>query len=298
MNYSSIILPTDVKKQYLLCFIKHCLENWDRETFTSREIADETIGLVTSNCVTSTLNKISITPHATSNRPPNGNPVSVKIYYTKVVLKVLQKIALQSFTFEQYNRAYFGKSRTKTTSSTISSMDFNGGVNAENSSSTHLYNPLLLIFNEYTQEDIEVMHNDMQLGFNFKKYYQLTQALKEIVVIDDNNCITLPEGFKVDYEGYSIVDNNLLKFLSLPFTIDSLRTKRLHKIVAQTYNPFLDYDNLHVHHKCRNRSCINELHLTPAIINLHTTFHNRVGDHHPLNNPVETFQIVANTSLH
>ena len=51
----------------------------------------------------------------------------------------------------------------------------------------------VLIFNEYTQEDIEVMHNDMQLGFNFKNYYQLTQALKEIVVIDDNNCITLPD---------------------------------------------------------------------------------------------------------
>ena len=139
------------------------------------------------------------------------------------------------------------------------------------------------------------MHNDMQLGFNFKNYYQLTTALKDIVVIGDGNCITLPEGFKVDYEGYSIVDNNLLKFLSLPFTIDSLNTKRLHKIVAQTYNPFLDYTELHVHHKCRNRACLNPLHLTPAIINLHTTFHNKVGDNHPINNP---FQIEVNTSIH
>ena len=298
MNYSSIILPTDMKKQYLLCFIKHYLENCECETFTAKEIADATSEFVTSNTVTMLLNKISIAPKETSLYNPNGAPVSVRIYDTKLVLDILQKIALHSFSLEQYHLASIGTSRTKTTSSTISSMHFNGGVAPENSSSTHLYNPLLLIFNEYTLEDIEVMHNDMQLGFNFKNYYQLTQALKEIVVIDDNNCITLPEGFKVDYEGYSIVDNNLLKFLSLPFTIDSLRTKRLHKIVAQTYNPFLDYDNLHVHHKCRNRSCINELHLTPAIINLHTTFHNRVGDHHPLNNPVETFQIVANTSLH
>ena len=298
MNYSSIILPTDMKKQYLLCFIKHYLENCECETFTAKEIADATSEFVTSNTVTMLLNKISIAPKETSLYNPNGAPVSVRIYDTKLVLDILQKIALHSFSLEQYHLASIGKSRTKTTSSTISSMHFNGGVNAENSSSTHLYNPLLLIFNEYTQEDIEVMHNDMQLGFNFKNYYQLTQALKEIVVIDDNNCITLPEGFKVDYEGYSIVDNNLLKFLSLPFTIDSLRTKRLHKIVAQTYHPFLDYTELHVHHKCRNRACINPLHLTPAVSNIHTTFHNKIGDLHPLNNPLETFQIVANTSIH
>ena len=298
MNYSSIILPTDMKKQYLLCFIKYYLENCECETFTAKEIADATSEFVTSNTVTMLINKISIAPKETSLYNPNGAPVSVRIYDTKLVLDILQKIALHSFSLEQYHLASIGTSRTKTTSSTISSMHFNGGVIPENSSSTHLYNPLLLIFNEYTQADIEVMHNDMQLGFNFKNYYQLTTALKDIVVIGDGNCITLPEGFKVDYEGYSIVDNNLLKFLSLPFTIDSLNTKRLHKIVAQTYNPFLDYTELHVHHKCRNRACLNPLHLTPAIINLHTTFHNKVGDLHPLNNPLETFQIVANTSIH
>ena len=304
MNYSSIILPTDLKKQYLLCFIKYYLENCESETFTSKEIADETLGLVTSNAVTMLLNKISISPKETSLPNPNGYPISVRIYYTKKVIEVLQKIGLLSFDFYKYNTAYFSKSSTQTTSNTISSMNYNGGINLKNSSSTHLESPLLLIFNKYTKEDIDVLHNQMNLGFNFKHYYQLTQALKDIVIIGDNGCITLPEGFKIDYEGYSIVDNNLLKFLNLPFTIDSLNTKRLHRIVAQTCNPLLDYSDpngnpiLDVHHKCKNRACISPLHLTPAVSNLHTVFHNRVGDTHPLNNPLETFQIVANTSLH
>jgi hypothetical protein len=295
MNYSSIILPTDLKKQYLLCFIKHYLEHCDSETFTSKEIADETLDLVTSNMVTISLSKLSISPKETSLYNPNGAPISVRTYNTKLVLDILQKVALHSFTFEQYNTAYFSRTPTKTTNS---SGNFNGGTEGKNFGSTHLESPLLLIFNQYTKEEIDVLHNQMNLGFNFMHYYQLTQALKDIVVIGDNNCITLPEGFKRDYEGYSIADNHLLKFLNLPFTIDSLSTKRLHKIVAQTYNPLLDYSDLHVHHKCRNRACISPLHLTPAVSNLHTVFHNRVGDSHPLNNPLETFQIVANTSLH
>ena len=298
MNNSSIILPTDLKKQYLLCFIKHYLENCESETFTSREIADETVGLVTSNYVTSLLKRFNVMPKETSMYNPNGAPISVRIFNTKLVLNILQNIGLHSFDFDQYNYAYFGKSRTQTTSNTISSMNYNGGINLENSSSTHLVSPLLVIFNQYTKEDIEVLHNDMQLGFNFKHYYQLTQAVKDIVIIDGNGCCTLPDGFKMDYEGYSIVDNKLLKFLNLPFDTSSLLTTRLHKIVAQTYNPLLDYSGLHVHHSCRNRGCTSPLHLTPAVSNLHTVFHNRVGDSHPLNNPLETFQIVANTSLH
>lgn len=304
MNNSSIILPTDLKKQYLLCFIKDYLENCEAETFTSKEISEFLSGFVTSNSVTSVLKRVNILPFETSMYNPNGTPISVRIYYTKEVIDVLQNIGLHSFDFCQYNEAYYSKSRTQTTSNTISSMNYNGGINLENSSSTHLVSPLLLIFNKYTKEDMEVLHNDMQLGFNFKHYYQLTQALKDIVIIDDNGCITLPEGFKMDYEGYSIVDNHLLKFLNLPFTVDSLNTKRLHRIVAQTYNPLLNYSNpdgspiLDVHHKCKNRACISPLHLTPANRNLHTVFHNRVGDSHPLNNPLESFQIVANTSLH
>ena len=49
MNYSSIILPTDMKKQYLLCFIKHYLENCECETFTAKEIADAILDFYTSN---------------------------------------------------------------------------------------------------------------------------------------------------------------------------------------------------------------------------------------------------------
>ena len=298
MNYSSIILPTDIKKQYLLCFIKHYLENCESETFTSKEIADETLGLVTSNAVTSLLNKISISPKETSNYNPNGHPTSVRIYFTKEVIKVLQNIALLSFNFEQYNMAFFGKSRSKTTSNTISSMNFNGGTQGKNFGSTHPYSPLSLLFKTYSPEDIDTIHNQMELSFNFKNYYLLTQALKEIIVVDDNGCCTLPEGFKVDYEGYSIADNNLLKFLNLSFTIDSLNTKRLHKIVTQTYHPFLDYDDIHCHHKCRNRSCVSPLCLTPAVSNPHIIFHNISGDEHPLNNPLETLQIVEQTSVH
>ena len=306
--YPPLLLPEDMKKQYLLCFIKHYAENIESETFTSKEISEFLSGFITSNSITSVLKRVNLLPKETSLYNPNGAPISVRIYNTKKVTEVLQNIGLYSFDFYQFNTAYYSKSRTETYhlrgDSYKLQQNFNGGENLQNSSSTHLDNPLLLIFNKYSKEDIEVLHNDMQLGFNFKHYYQLTQALKDIVIIDDNGCITLPEGFKIDYEGYSIVDNNLLKFLNLPFTIDSLNTKRLHRIVAQTYNPLLNYSNpngspiLDVHHKCKNRACISPLHLTPANRNLHTVFHNRVGDTHPINNPLETFQIVANTSLH
>ena len=105
MNYSSIILPTDMKKQYLLCFIKYYLENCECETFTAKEIADATSEFVTSNTVTMLLNKISIAPKETSLYNPNGAPVSVRIYDTKLVLDILQKIALHSFSLEQYHLA-------------------------------------------------------------------------------------------------------------------------------------------------------------------------------------------------
>ena len=44
MNYSSIILPTDVRQQYLLCYLKYYLEHCEGKTFTSNEIAESLLG--------------------------------------------------------------------------------------------------------------------------------------------------------------------------------------------------------------------------------------------------------------
>ena len=51
--YPPLLLPEDMKKQYLLCFIKHYAENIESETFTSKEISEFLSGFITSNSITS-----------------------------------------------------------------------------------------------------------------------------------------------------------------------------------------------------------------------------------------------------
>ena len=272
-------------------------EHCEGKTFTSNEIAESLLGkLVKGSAITRLLTSLKFNPKKTSIYNPNGNNISVRIYDSHKVLAVLQKLALHSFNFVQYNQAYFSKSKTKTTEKPTYSLHNSGEGISSSPESTHLYNPLLFIFKEYTPEDRELFNT--LTSYNFNYYYSLTQALKKVVVMSDEDCISLPEGFKKDREGYSILDNNLLKYLELPFNIDVFKTKRLHKIVTQVYNPLLDYTKLHCHHLCKNRACISPLCVTPAVINNHITYHNKARDEHPLNDPTEHFQIVENTTLH
>ena len=63
MNYSSIILPTDVRQQYLLCYMKHYLEHCEAKTFTSNEIAESLLGdLVKGSEVTRLLTSLKFSP--------------------------------------------------------------------------------------------------------------------------------------------------------------------------------------------------------------------------------------------
>jgi len=276
--------------------MKHYLEHCEAKTFTSNEIAESLLGdLVKGSEVTRLLTSLKFSPKKTSIYNPNGNNKSVRLYYTKKVRVVLQKLALHSFSFAQYNQAYFSKSSTKTTTPPTYSTDFNGGVTFTTPKSTHLQSPLLLIFKEYTPEDIELLTNST--AFNFYCYYHLVQALKKIVAVETNGCVTLPEGFKKDKDGYNILDSNLLKYLELAFNIDLFQTRRIHKIVAQVYNPLIDYTYLHCHHLCKNRACISTLCVTIADIKPHNTYHNKARDHHPLNDPEETLQVVKKPIL-
>ena len=66
-----------MKKQYLLCFIKHYAENIESETFTSKEISEFLSGFVTSNSITSVLKRVNLLPKETSLYNPHGAPISV-----------------------------------------------------------------------------------------------------------------------------------------------------------------------------------------------------------------------------
>ena len=304
-NYSSVISCIEPKKQYLLCFIKYCLENWDNETFSSGEIAALSDGLATSNAVTIALKRLSLSYSHTSERLKGSQPKSKRVFKTKKVLNVLQKYALQSYDLSQLKTAFTSKSRTRATINTISSVNFNGGVISENSSVVPTEVLLDFVFPHYTPEDIASYHADT--SFNYHYYYELSHALKNILEVDlETKCLNVPKDFPRDKSQYPLLTPKLIKHLDLPFDISLFDTRQLSRIITQTFNPLLDYEekvnSLEGHHTCKirgeeNRSCCNPAHLTPATKPKHVAFHNRVGDVHPHNDATQTFQIVETEKL-
>jgi hypothetical protein len=300
-NYSSVISCIEPKKQYLLCFIKYCLETWDNTTFSSGEIAALSDGLATSNAVTIALKRLSLSYSHTSERLKGSQPKSKRVFRTKKVLNVLQKYALQSFDLSQLKIAFNSKSRTRATNNTISSVDFNGGVSSKNSSVVPTEVLLDFVFPHYTPEDVASYHADT--SFNYHYYYELSHALKNILEVDlETKCLNVPKDFPRDKSHYPLLTPKLIKHLNKPFDISLFRTRQLSRIITQTFNPLIDYDGIEGHHTCKirgeeNRSCCNPAHLTPATKSKHIAFHNRVGDDHAHNDPTQTFQIVETKKL-
>ncbi len=303
MNYSSIILPNDVNQQYILCYLKYYLEHSSFDTFTSNEVAETTLGIINNgSIITRLLTKYNLKPKKTTRHNPSGTNPTVYTYETKLVLNILQILAIDSFDAEQFNSAFYTKTPVKTTINHSFTMNYDRGVNSIQPKSTHLQSPLLVIFKEYSLVDIELYSQALSTKdkpFNFHCYYHLVKELMKLVSINDDGCITLPEEFiNTDKEGYSILSRKLLKHLGLHFPIELFYTRKLHKIVTQVYNPLLVLDDLHCHHKCKNRACISPLCVTPSASHLHIPYHNKARDEHPLNDPTEHFQIIENTTLH
>jgi len=300
---SSIYLPSDIKQQYILCYLKYYLEHTDFPRFTSNEVAETTLGIIKhGSSITRLLTRLNLKPTKRPLYNPLGTNKTIYTYETSEVLDVLQKLAIHSFNAEQFNTAFYSKTAVKTADKHSFIMNYDRGVNSIIPESTHIESPLVVILNQYSIKDIELYDQALSTKdkpFYFHCYYHVVKELMKIVKVSFNGCITVPEEVShIDKEGYSILTTKLLKHLGLDFPIQLFSTRKLHKIITQVYNPLLILDDLHCHHKCKNSSCISPLHVTPSEPNLHITYHNKDGAEHPLNDPQQTFQIVEQQSLH
>jgi len=298
MINTSTILPANLRHQYLLCYIKHYLEDCEEDKFTSNEIAESIDGIFSNQIITRLLSRYNFKSKGASVYNPNGANTFYRYYVTKKVLNVLQQLDIYSFNLNQLKKALTAKSATKVSKTSTFSAGNGGSNNSTQVQSTHLYSPLDYLFETYTEEDIEIYNKITD--FNFYYYYYFVQALKDIVEIEGNH-ILIPDGFTTDRDGYPLLDQKLLNYLELPIDISLFDTDRISRIVTQVYNPLLDYSDLHGHHiRCKEHyNCINPMHLTPAVTHLHAKYHNMerkaVGINHPILNPKEHFQVVEIT---
>ena len=301
MINSSTILPAESDKQYLLCYMKYYLENCKSETFTSNEIAEETDGLFKGFHITRLLTKYNLKSKKTTLYNPNGTYPTVYIYNTKMVLNILQELAIDSFNLLQLNDAIRSKNRVNVSKQSINTLINGRGIQSENFSSIPIDVLLDFVYPSFTPEDVFAYHQET--NFNYHYYYELSHALKNILEVDvETKCLNVPKDFPRDKSHYPLLTPKLLKHLNLPMDITQFQTRQLSRIITQTFNPLLDYNGLEGHHICRirgeeNRACCNPAHLTPATKPKHIAFHNRVGDDHAHNDPTQTFQIVETNTL-
>jgi len=298
MSSSSIILPADKKKQYLLCYMKYYLEHTSCAYFTSNEIAETLSGLIKGSDITRLLTRWEFKSLPSSKRIGGGSPKSIKKYDTKKVLDVLQINALHSFDYEQLRKAWHSKSSIKTIMTATFSRDFNRGVNSN-----------IPEFTSYKAVDIPVINvpyfitywNDVfNNRYSYSDSYSFVSKLpllthntfkadKSYCYDGISPCIELPKEH-VDTKGYSFVNQSLLNKLGLPdLDINTLASKYNHRLIAQVNDPTRQWhlprghkDYLSVHHLCFNRSCINKDHLMVMLESLHTALHNSLPEEkHP-----------------
>jgi len=81
------------------------------------------------------------------------------------------------------------------------------------------------------------------------RYNRKLRFLDKISTVDDSDCWTW--GASTNTDGYGI------------FKIDGV-VKRAHKVSYEFFIGFVP-DGLEIDHLCRNRSCVNPLHLEPVI---------------------------------
>jgi hypothetical protein len=307
MINSSTILPENLRHQYLLCYIKHYLENSNQDRITSNDIAysiDEDMKIFSNQAITRLFSRYNLKNKPSCKYNPDGTKTFYRYYLKKKLLNVLQQLDIYSFNREQLIKALNSKSATKVTNSSIYSSDSaisgtlnGGGVNGVHNGSIHLLSPVDYLLETYSEEDIE--YYNKITDYNFYYYYYFVQALKGIVEIDGSHLL-IPERFPSDRDGYPLLTQSLLNYLKLPIDIKLFDTDRISRIVTQVYNPLLRYEDsngtlLHGHHiRCKEHyNCISPMHLTPAETDLHAKYHNMARDGHPLLNPNEHFQVVG-----
>jgi hypothetical protein len=277
----SLLPPSNKANAYkAMCFVKYILDKEGNKDFKAETIADRSQGLFSKQLVGRTLGLINCESDVRPERV-NGFPNRRRYWNATSVSSVYSTWGITAWSLEECKAINPLDIELKHSKTGLFSGELAGKETSKGDSTTHIESPLLVIFQDYFKRDVEIINSIVPYPFHC--YYELIKALKKYLIADDNGCVFVPKEIKtLDKEGYSIVTSKLLKHVGIPYPIEYFSTKKLHRIVLQVYNPFLNYVGIDTHHRCKNRDCISRLCLTPALKSLHDKYHRKDGTYHPM----------------